>query len=113
MEMKVGKQSQKSSNGPDWMDIRTSMKEMEILHKCACYIEVMPATTRYGPQMRFIVSAVSNAPGTDLKPCEESVAVNWPNNSNGNVESAVFAGLYRLDHRLTEKWWKQGELFLP
>lgn len=109
----MGKQWQKSSNGPDWMDIRTFMQDMAILHKCACYIEVMPGTSRFGPQMRFVISAVSNSPGSDLKACEESVAVAWPNNSNGSVESAVFAGLYRLDHRLTEMWWKQGEFILP
>lgn len=102
-----------SSNGPDWTDIRIFMKELQILHKCAVYLEVMPGTTVTGPELRLVLTAVSNEPGSDLKVCEEAVSISWPNNGGRSVEGNVYQLCVQLDHRLTERWWKQEVFTLP
>lgn len=109
----MGKQWLKSSSGPDWTDIRSMIVELGILHKCSCYLEIMPSTTKFGPQVRIICTAVSNTPGSDLKACEESVAMSWPNVSNATFEGTVYSALIGLDNRLLAKWWQQEIYMLP
>lgn len=89
------------------------MKELMVLHRCQVYVELMPGTTRFGPAMRVIVTAVSNEPGSDLKPCEEAMAVEYPNIHSKNMEGTVYNALHQLDNRLTGKWWKQEDFILP
>lgn len=107
------KQWVKSSNGPDWVDIRVMMKELMVLHKCAVYLEIMCGTMPNGPELRVVCTAVSNAPGSDLKACEESVAVSWPNASAKAFEGAVYGLLVALDNRLLALWWRQETYLLP
>jgi hypothetical protein len=109
----VKKQWRKSSNGPDWTDIRVMMKELMVLHQCASYLEILPGTTREGPQLRIVASFVSNSPGSDLKACEEAVSTSWPNNRGLLFEGEVYGLLMRADSVLSEKWWKQGQFELP
>lgn len=111
--MKVSKLWRKSSNGPDWTDIRVFMKELMVLHRCAVYLEIFPGSTAGGPCLRLVMSAVSNEPGSDLKVCEESVSVEWPNNGGKSLEGNSYALCVRLDKVLSDKWWKQEEFALP
>lgn len=112
-DKKVKKAWQKSSNGPDWTDIRICMKELMVLHQCAIYLEIMPGFIGAGPVLRLILTAVSNSPGSDLKVCEEAVSIEWPNNGGKGVEGNVYLLCHRLDHVLTQKWWKQEVYTLP
>jgi hypothetical protein len=89
------------------------MKELMVLHQCACYLEILPGTTRDGPQLRIVASFVSNSPGSDLKVCEEAVSTCWPNNRGLPFEGEVYGLLMRGDSVLSEKWWKQGSFILP
>jgi len=109
----VSKQWRKSSNGPDWVDIRVMMKELMVLHQCAAYLEIFPGSTRLGPQLRIVATFVSNSPGSDLKACEESVSTEWPNNRGLPFEGEVFGLLHRADRVLLDKWWKQEVFTLP
>lgn len=109
----MGKVWRKSSNGPDWTDNRIFMKELMILHSCAVYLEILPGSTRDGPMLRLVLSAVSNTPGSGLSVCEESVAGQWPSNRGVTVEGEVYGLCVRLDRVLSEKWWKQGVFELP
>lgn len=107
------KEWRKSSNGPDWTDIRICMKELMVLHKCAIYLEILPGTTAGGPCLRLILSAVSNEPGSDLKVCEEAVSTEWPNNGGKELVANVYRLCHKLDHILSEKWWNQEVFTLP
>jgi len=89
------------------------MKELMVLHQCACYLEILPGSTRHGPVMRVVATAVSNAPGTELKSCEEAAATEWPNNRSLPFEGEVYGLLMRLDRVLSEKWWRQEVYTLP
>ena len=109
----MGKPWRKSSNGPDWTDVRVMMKELMVLHQCACYLEILPGSTKTGPCLRVVASFVSNAPGSDLKSCEESVATEWPNNRGLPFEGEVYGLLMRGDNVLSGKWWKQEVFTLP
>jgi len=109
----VTKVWRKSSSGPDWTDNRIFMKELMILHCCAVYLEILPGSTRDGPFMRLVLSAVSNTPGSDLKVCEEAVSGQWPSNRGVTMEGEVYGLCVRLDRVLSEKWWKQGVFELP
>lgn len=109
----MSKEWAKSSNGPDWVDIRVFMKELMVLHSCQVYLEVMPGTTVTGPELRCVLTAVSNAPGSDLRVCEEAVARSWPNSQAKSMEGTVYGLCVALDNRLLSKWWKQEKLVLP
>jgi hypothetical protein len=109
----VSKMWRRSSNGPDWTDIRVMMKELMVLHQCQCYLEMFPGGAREGPSMRIVATFVSNAPGSDLKSCEEAVSSEWPNNRGLGMESEVFGLLHRADNVLSQKWWKQEVFELP
>jgi hypothetical protein len=89
------------------------MKEIMVLHACSCYLEVLAGGAPYGPELRIVCTAVSNAPGSDLKACEESTTAGWPNASAKSMEGVVFAALFALDFRLSAKWWKQDKYELP
>lgn len=107
------KQWVKSSNGPDWTDIRTTMMSLIKLHECQCYLELFPDGTPYGGSMRVVLTFVSNTPGTDLKACEESVSGAWPNRENSTMEGLVYSLLIAGDSVLSRKWWKNEVLTLP
>ena len=109
----MSKAWRKSSNGPDWTDIRIFMKELMVLHSCAVYLEILPGTSREGPMLRLVLSAVSNSPGSELKACEESAIGHWPSNRSITLEGEVYGLCVRLDRILSEKWWKQGVFELP
>jgi len=89
------------------------MKALELLHQCACYLEILPASMHGGPEVRIVASYVSNAPGSDLKACEESVSTLWPNKEGLPFEGAVYGLLMRGDAVLSRKWWKQEVYELP
>lgn len=89
------------------------LKELMVLHQCQAYLEIMPGSTREGPQLRIVATFVSNSPGSDLKACEESVATTWPNNRGVDFSSEVYGLLMRADSRLSQIWWKQGVFELP
>lgn len=89
------------------------MKELMVLHQCACYLEIMPGSTREGPQLRIVASFVSNSPGSDLKVCEEAVSTSWPNNRGLPFEGEVYGLLMRGDSVLSDKWWKNEQFELP
>ncbi len=99
-----------SANGPDWTDVRTGMRGIQDTHRCSCYLEMFPGFTRYGPELRLVLTAVSLLPGTQLHVCEESVATTWPRGWSEDMASTVFALLYRLENVLTSRWW-QGETY--
>lgn len=109
----MSRASEKSSNGPDWVDIRAFMMDLQKLHECAIYLELMPGTTQLGPEMRCVLTAVSNAPGSDLRACEESVARSWPNKDSKTMEGTTYYMCVKLDAILLDRWWKQGKLELP
>lgn len=109
----MSKAWRKSSNGPDWTDIRVMMKELMVLHQCAAYLEIFPGSTREGPQLRIVATFVSNTPGSDLKACEEAVSSEWPNNRGLAFEGEVYGLLMRADSELTRKWWKNETYELP
>lgn len=102
-----------SSNTPDWVDVRSAMRGIEITHKCACYLEMMPGTTVYGPEMRLVLTAVSNEPGSGLSACEESTATSWPRGWSNDMTSTVFALVFELEARLTKRWWIGETYVLP
>jgi hypothetical protein len=89
------------------------MKELMVLHQCASYLEILPASTHDGPQLRIVASFVSNTPGSDLKVCEEAVSTSWPNNRSQSFEGEVYGLLMRADRVLSEKWWKNEVFELP
>ncbi len=102
-----------SKNGPDWTDIRVVMRSIQETHQCAVYLEIMPGSTPLGPELRCVLTAISNSPGADLRVCEEAVAVSWPRGWNSSMQDTIFALCYSLEARLTELWWVQGEYQLP
>ncbi len=102
-----------SSNGPDWVDVRNGMRGIQETHHCQCYLEMMPGTTPYGPELRLVLTAVSNGPGTALAACEESVATSWPRDWNADMCATVFTMIYMLEARLTKQWWRGESYILP
>jgi len=101
----------KNSNGPDWTDISTTLREIEKQHGAWISVRILNGGSRYSSALRIVVSAFTNEL---VKPAEAGMVMlqgEWPNPENATLEGAVYALLLELDHKCTEKLWIQQELF--
>lgn len=101
---------EKPQNRPDWTDIFCLMKAIESLHSVVVTMS-MCSTVFDGPLGMITLTAFH-------VPKEASVlgqpilgmSGEYPCQEHRDLESCVFAALYLLDSRLTEKLWQQSQL---
>lgn len=101
---------ERQSIGPDWTDIRRTLRSLEQLHECEVTLLMSPDGPHEGTGIVVRALALSAKPRNGLKQAELSVSLTWPNASNRLMESAVYRLLMQLDHELLTKWWAQAEL---
>ncbi len=89
------------------------MREIELEHRCTVYLMMSPGSTRLGPELRCVLTAVSREPGTNLAPCEESQACSWPRGWSVDMVSTVFGLCYALEARLSKAWMVGEKHQLP
>lgn len=100
-----------NSNGPDWTDISTTIRELEKLHGAWISVRMLNGGSRFSNSLRIVVSAFTNEL---VKPAEAGMVMlqgGWPSKENATLEGAVYALLLELDFKCSEKMWIQQELF--
>jgi hypothetical protein len=104
----VSKQWQKSSNGPDWIDLRAMMVAIGAIHSATIELIVSPLGT--GSTGVVVVKAVAHfdlLPGSSLPETVQSLA-NWPNKRNAQLTDLAYNLLWQLDHEIGKTYEQSG-----
>lgn len=100
-----------SSNGPDWMDVLTYMREVEKSHACTVYVAMQPD----GPTNAHAwhVSVVAVLPVLDKRGQQVCVAMcgSFPCRDHKTVEALAFALVAKVDWTIGSENYVQGSLF--
>lgn len=96
-----------TSPGPDWMDVKKAMKEVERVHDVTVSIHILPDGYASGPTLR--VSVVASLPRLDGNGMGVSVGVGqlWPCMEHATMPGLVHRLLYQLDHRIGAEEYSQ------
>lgn len=104
---------QKSANGPDWTDVLILMKAIEDLHAVSVTFTLTPGVFAGPAGMLTVAARQVGKDASVLGSYVAAISGEWPCKEHRELESCVFAGLYRLDSELTARLWKQKSLALP
>lgn len=102
---------EKSTNGPDWIDVEMMMRAMEGLHSAHVALIVSPFGTGSTGGVDVAASAMFDVlPGSSL-PASVLVRKNWPCSSHATLAAHCFTALHELDYRIgqtykNEELWK-------
>lgn len=102
---------EKSTNGPDWIDVEMLMRALEGLHSAHVALIVSPAGTGSTGGVVVAASALFDVlPGSAL-PNGVAVHKEWPCNSHATLAAHCFNALHELDYRIgqtykNEALWK-------
>lgn len=102
---------EKSTNGPDWIDVEMLMRAIGGLHSGDIAIVVSPDGTGSSGGVDVVASMLFNVlPGSSL-PMSVAVHKVWPCNTHKTLASHAFALLHELDYEIgkvykSESLWK-------
>ena len=104
----MGKQWRKSTNGPDWIDIRAMMVAIGALH--TAHVEVVCSPLGTGSTGSVQVECAAHfdlLPGSSLP---QTVLVNgpWPSVTNGSLEELAYNLLWKLDYEISQVYKQEG-----
>jgi hypothetical protein len=95
---------EKSTNGPDWIDVEMLMRALEGLHSAAVAVIISPDGTGSSGGVSVVASALfSVLPGSAL-PASVQAHSTWPNNTHSTLTGHVFAVLHELDYRIGQTY---------
>ena len=104
----MSKQWQKSSKGPDWIDLRAMMVAMGAIH--SAHVEVTVSPLGIGSTGSVTVRASAHfdlLPGSSLPETVESKA-EWPNKRNATLEDLAYNLLWQLDYDIGKVYQQSG-----
>lgn len=102
---------EKSTNGPDWIDVEMLMRALEGLHSAHVALIVSPAGIGSTGGVEVAASALFDIlPGSSL-PATVAVHKKWPCKGHATLAGHCFAALHELDYRIgqtykNEKLWE-------
>jgi len=102
---------EKSTSGPDWVDVEMLMRALEGLHSAHVALVVSPAGTGSTGGVNVAASAVFDVlPGSAL-PASVTVQKDWPCNGHATLVGHCFNALHELDYRIgqtykSERLWE-------
>jgi hypothetical protein len=100
----------KSSNGLDWTDIRMSMMELELAHRCVVSVVTSPAGTVVSGKMSVVAYAYQTAEGHLNGAPYVAVSGEFPHSGYKTLEGLVYRLLLDLDREIALGWYAQSEL---
>lgn len=99
-----------SSEGPDWVDVAISMREIEHLHGVLLTF-TLGLGVFDGPSMLGTIAALRcPSEGNIMGEPILALGVEFPCKDHKTLESCVYHGLYEIDYLLARKVWKQLSL---
>lgn len=102
---------EKSTNGPDWIDVEMLMRAIEGLHSGHAAIIVSPVGTGSSGGVDVAASIIFDVlPGSSL-PSTVQVHAPWPCSSHKSLAAHAFSVLHDLDYEISkvyknEALWK-------
>jgi len=100
MGSKVG--WEKSTSGPDWIDIEGMMRAMSGLHSGHVGVMVSPDGIGFGTGVTVTASIMFELlPGSSL-PKTVDVMRSWPCTEHTTLTAHVYALLYELDYKISQ-----------
>jgi hypothetical protein len=93
-----------SSDGPDWMDVISTLKAVEGLHGVTVTIG-LHSVPGYGLVSMWHLTAVqADRDASVLGNSVMDLSGEYPCKDHSRVEHCLYAGLLRLDHELTKRY---------
>jgi hypothetical protein len=102
--------ARKSSNGPDWTDIRQAMGSLEETHKGTISISLLCDGYGDSSALRIVATLVKNGEPATVYAGGVGVGTTFPSRLVTNLEKSVFELLYRLDFACSQEMWQQERL---
>lgn len=102
---------EKSSSGPDWIDVEMLMRALEGLHSAHVAVIISPDGIGSTGGVDVAASAIFDVlPGSSL-PATVAVHKKWPCTSHKSLAAHCFNALHELDYRIgqtykNESLWK-------
>jgi hypothetical protein len=100
----------KSSSGPEWTDILTSMAELERAHDCIVSLDMRLAGTIASPQLYITAYAFSGVMVSLSGAPYVAVQGVWPHHGWKTFEGLVYKLMLELDHEISAGWYQQEKL---
>jgi hypothetical protein len=95
---------EKSTNGPDWIDVEMLMRALEGLHSAHVALIISPAGTGSTGGVEVAASALFDVlPGSSL-PASVAVHKKWPCTAHASLAGHCFAALHELDFRIGQTY---------
>jgi len=108
----VSKRSwQKSSNGPDWTDLKLFMSEIEKFHEVLTSVSLTPADGKKSPSLKVVVMSSALSVPTKAGTCIYTTEGEWPGANGRTLEGTVYFLLHQHDAHLSEERWDQDLLW--
>jgi hypothetical protein len=104
------KQWQKSQNGPDWMDIRTTMEAIGLLHRVNVVLTLTPGAHTGSPFTWHFTCVAMDTDASVMGQCVVDLSGEWPCKDHADLSHCLYAGLLSLDYSLSSKVWQQNKL---
>jgi hypothetical protein len=102
---------EKSTSGPDWMDVEMMMRALQGVHSGHVAVIVSPCGTGSTGGVDLVASMIFDVlPGSSL-PQTVQVKSGWPCNGHATLAAHAFEALHRLDFEIgktykNETLWK-------
>jgi hypothetical protein len=102
---------QDASHGPDWTDVRHTMKGIEEAHDCVCSLLLLPDGRKDGTSWCIIAGASVVGTVEHIENSTIAISVRWPNSEHSTLVAAVFQAFYTLDYQCARRLYEQGKLW--
>lgn len=110
----MGSKWREPNNSPDWTDIFTLIRAVEVLHSVTVFV-TLTAGVYDGPVGFTTIFAQHTAKQGEASVLGEPVLCSsgeWPCQNHRDYASCVYAALLEIDSQLSSKVWKQNTLNL-
>jgi len=102
------KQWAKSSNGPDWIDLRAMMTAIGGLHTASVEVVLSPDGIGSSGGMKVACAAhFDKLPGSALPETVE-VGASWPTAEGRSITDVVYKLLWQLDYEISKVYEQEG-----
>lgn len=101
---------ERQANGPDWLDLERLAMEIERLHRCVCYVTLLPDGRLGVGCWRALVTITPEPLTVDGKRQPIAADAVFPNRDHKTMQGLLYRLLMAVDVQATQDWWEQSKL---
>lgn len=88
---------EKSSSGPDWVDVEMAIRALDAIHSGKTGVLISPRGIGGSGGLHIVITTCwENVPGSAAIEGVDTVG-HWPNSGGGTLAAYILGGLYRHD----------------